>query len=561
MRLSRRRFLLTSAGLAAGSAFTLTPGLSRVLAAGSKAASTYRRYNVASPQGQRMLGVYARGVQAMLDLPPADPLNWFRNAFVHFLDCPHGNWWFYVWHRGFIGLMEQKIRRLTNEPDFTLPFWDWTANPQFPATMFEGVLSPTAASFAAYAGSLERFTAFIQPSMRDYWARLSPDQLKQLQSRGYDVFDDFWNDVTGYDPVTKQVDPGNQAFAQTDRSRYPTKGNPGLDARTAYAVSSAVVGPGLTMPSAYYDADLYNSFVSNRTESHDQQPHAPKGSRYRFSILEGFPHNKLHNFIGGVGPLDPGPYGNMTNFLSPVDPIFFLHHANMDRLWDVWTRRQQALGLPTEPVGADRPLFMNERLLFFVDAQGQPVNARAEDYFLTSAFAYDYAPGFGEDLVNQPLPSRSGRRQAALRGSAQEGVVRLDVPVRGLQGQLAARPDGALVVEVTVQRPAALSAVRDFDILVNAPAGLATAAPGSPYYGGTVAFIGPAQAHGPAAHHGPADAASEAATFVVPLPRTLALFNNLKGQSGSISLEFRAVPSTGAPAASALLQSVVIPMP
>ena len=41
-----------------------------------------------------------------------------------------------------------------------------------------------------------------------------------------------------------------------------------------------------------------------------------------FSTLEGMPHNLVHNCIGGVGPLDPGPYGNMTNFLSPVDPIF-----------------------------------------------------------------------------------------------------------------------------------------------------------------------------------------------------------------------------------------------
>jgi len=26
---------------------------------------------------------------------------------------------------------------------------------------------------------------------------------------------------------------------------------------------------------------------------------------------------------------------HMTNFRSPLDPIFFLHHANIDRLWDV----------------------------------------------------------------------------------------------------------------------------------------------------------------------------------------------------------------------------------
>lgn len=98
-----------------------------------------------------------------------------------------------------------------------------------------------------------------------------------------------------------------------------------------------------------------------------------------FSVLEGQPHNKVHNCIGGVGAIDPGPYGNMTNFLSPVDPIFFLHHANMDRLWDVWTRKQIAVGQPIGPDEDDEAAFMDEPFLFYIGADGQPVgpnNAR-----------------------------------------------------------------------------------------------------------------------------------------------------------------------------------------
>ena len=85
------------------------------------------------------------------------------------------------------------------------------------------------------------------------------------------------------------------------------------------------------------------------------------------------PHNQVHNCIGGVGPLDPGPYGNMTNFLSPVDPIFFLHHSNMDRLWDVWTRKQKALNLPYLPPQPDLKTLSDEPFLFFVDGQGKYV--------------------------------------------------------------------------------------------------------------------------------------------------------------------------------------------
>jgi tyrosinase len=91
-------------------------------------------------------------------------------------------------------------------------------------------------------------------------------------------------------------------------------------------------------------------------------------------VLEGLPHNKVHNFIGGVGPLDPGPYGYMTNFLSPVDPVFFLHHANIDRLWDVWTRKQKRLNLPYLPKGQDMEALSNEPFLFYVNGKGGYVN-------------------------------------------------------------------------------------------------------------------------------------------------------------------------------------------
>jgi tyrosinase len=43
-------------------------------------------------------------------------------------------------------------------------------------------------------------------------------------------------------------------------------------------------------------------------------------------ILEGNPHNMVHNNIGGW----------MPSASSPRDPIFFMHHANIDRIWAVW---------------------------------------------------------------------------------------------------------------------------------------------------------------------------------------------------------------------------------
>jgi tyrosinase len=85
---------------------------------------------------------------------------------------------------------------------------------------------------------------------------------------------------------------------------------------------------------------------------------APGGSGSFSSIIEGQPHNMVHNSIGAPATSIPAPAANMTNNLSPVDPIFFLHHhGNMDRLWDVWTRKQKRQGRPYVPAGADAQPF------------------------------------------------------------------------------------------------------------------------------------------------------------------------------------------------------------
>ena len=103
----------------------------------------YRRTNVSGAAGKKALASYRKAVRAMLALPPSDARNWYRIALVHALDCPHGNWWFLPWHRGFLGYFEQICRELSGDPDFALPYWDWTAEPRIPAEMFDDVLTPT----------------------------------------------------------------------------------------------------------------------------------------------------------------------------------------------------------------------------------------------------------------------------------------------------------------------------------------------------------------------------------------------------------------------------------
>lgn len=540
MRITRRDFLGTAATTLGGTVIAAQAGTA--LVAGTRPApkpARWRRHDVASAEGQRMLASYARGIEAMLALPASDPRNWFRNAFTHFLDCPHGNWWFYAWHRGFVGYFEQTIRALSKDPEFAMPYWDWTKQPEIPAAMFDGVLTPTDSAYAPYTRNLKVFTDFIQPAMKDYWNSLSAAQRKQLDARGYTAFDLFWNDVTGYSPKQDAGVSGNMAFAITCGARYLSRDNRALDPKTQGTVSLETIIGGLA-PFDFHNPTSSLSFTSSQTSSHVVQPDGTT----KFSVLEGQPHNKVHNCIGGVGAVDPGPYGNMTNFLSPVDPIFFLHHANMDRLWDVWTRKQLALKLPIIPE-VDTDAFMSESFLFYVGADGNPVGpTTAKAVFSTSAFDYDYTPGSGSEYIPKP---RVRRLQAPMIASVDADSAMVSLPRALVERHQSTTQDATLIAEITVDRPSGLAVSREFDVLVNAPADVDRVDHDSPYYAGTISFFGPGM---------PGMAMSHSTTFTLPLPRRLKAFSQLA--AGGANLDIRLVPSSGSAKEAPLVRGVTI---
>ncbi|MFC5461686.1 tyrosinase family protein [Massilia niabensis] len=53
-------------------------------------------------------------------------------------------------------------------------------------------------------------------------------------------------------------------------------------------------------------------------------------------VLESAPHNPVHDIIGNV----------MATMQSPTDPIFWLHHANVDRLWAAWVNAGAGRQMP-----------------------------------------------------------------------------------------------------------------------------------------------------------------------------------------------------------------------
>jgi tyrosinase len=476
------------AGLAPGAALAQTP-------------PKHRRPNINSPAGAKALASYQKAITAMLALPPTDPRNWYRNALTHTVDCPHGNWWFLVWHRGYIGWFEQICRELSGDPDFVLPYWDWTANldpskpfaPCVPEQMYEGVLTPEADAFIpSFARFHDTFGEVV--GKLDWWTRAFDAQgnligkYGQLLARGVRFPDDLWFDI--------EKDPRGLLFFQQASARGLPKDAPQLDAVTTKAVSLP------TLLDALSPRDFI-TFASAKTYSHS--------GLTGFGILEGQPHNNVHNCVGGAYN---GKGGFMQANLSPVDPLFFLHHANIDRLWDVWTRKQQARNYPTLPEGADLGRWQAEPFLFFVDAKGNPVaQAKAGDYQAIGAFDYDYEPGSGEQVVGSALLKAvarpkvqrfAGQILSSRVDKSTTAGASIDLP-QALLGA-AAPGQGDLFAEITVSLPPLSHGT--VSVLVGAPPG-ADSGPSSPYHVATLAMFGHHTVHGPV-------------TFTVPLSTAVA---------------------------------------
>src|SRR5271165_3972863 len=196
------------------------------------------RLNVTGPGAGPILASYSKAVDAMQALPATDPRNWRKQAEIHLNHCPHGNWFFLPWHRAYLRYFEEICRDLSGDPEFVLPYWNWTKDPQVPKPFWNGVLNDSTRTIGPTDAMLSEFV-------------------------GQDVIDIIMK-ITGF--------------------------------------------------------EQFASFRSTKTRG---------GQGGGQATLEARPHNHVHGRING----------DMGNFLSPRDPIYWLHHANIDRLWAMWNLR------------------------------------------------------------------------------------------------------------------------------------------------------------------------------------------------------------------------------
>ena len=193
------------------------------------------------------------------------------------------------------------------------------------------------------------------------------------------------------------------------------------------------------------DSDIPPGFGGPETMFH----HGPE-SETTNGRLESLPHNVIHGAIGGVAPggnpNDWRDFGLMSMpMTAALDPIFWLHHANIDRLWSVWLRdTQEQHENPDLTTWLDGPA--DRQFVFPTSNQGERT-FRARDVLDTTAAPLEYRY---EDETPPVVERRAVRRATRLGARVAVGGAREseDAPVSTENTpELIGASDGAVRVD------------------------------------------------------------------------------------------------------------------
>ena len=227
---------------------------------------------------------------------PQDPLL-FELGVPRTRNAAHRGPAFLPWHREYLRRFEFDLQRVSGNPNLGLPYWDWAADAADPdASRLWDVVGPPAIS------------------------------AEELVIAGRFRFD-----------PTNQTSP--ESWVIVDKAGLP---NGGLIRSCGHRRNQAQRLPLPTQPEINFAKSFVDYDVAPWNELSGMIP-GPVGFR---NLIEGWVvesaagqpllvelgnglHNRVHEWIGGS--MQPGT--------SPNDPIFFLHHAFVDKIWADWEQQ------------------------------------------------------------------------------------------------------------------------------------------------------------------------------------------------------------------------------
>jgi len=230
-----------------------------------------------------------------------DPLQWDNYAKIHALHCTeanedhppvHWSWNFLPWHRGYLYFLERILADCLNKQGldgskFALPYWDWTAHKEMPNTkerIKKGLPSP----FFGYDRTLE-------------------DMVN--------------GDGLGFD---------NSALYEGNRG--PTIEKPQMDPKNELTQDSK---DHVIETLGFMSAQYINLMLTTPWEQFLGSPTTDRTTGQ--GLLEQGPHNDGHDWVGTRF----GKNRTMGTLRTAAgDPMFYMHHGNIDRIWSLYTQPQ-----------------------------------------------------------------------------------------------------------------------------------------------------------------------------------------------------------------------------
>lgn len=261
-------------------------------------------------------------------------------------------------------------------------------------------------------------------------------------------------------------------------------------------------------------------------------------------FLEGTPHNLIHNAIGAF----------MPSAGSPRDPIFFMHHGNIDRIWANWNALGRSNTADMTPT--DRNLWLN--MYFdknYISPTGALYGAYPRDLQDTRALGYTY-PGLpqpdgllpdqkrdaqllsilgaeGGKIENLLVLPAANTEAATLRAPLVKRV-RMSTAMQAEVVDSGAGPADGVEVFALIREMAVGPDVSSVRVFVNDDAVTANTPSSDPHFAGEIGFL--AHPEGAGGHEGHEKAPPSAMIELTDTVRALSKRGLLGGDQLSVQL-------------------------
>jgi tyrosinase len=254
---------------------------------------------------------------------------------------------FLAWHRYLLLRLEADLGEAIGDPNFALPYWDWTdcyadGDPKTCAPLF-------AQSYLGTAGGCDDASSSVEGYLTDQGFHTN------IYTEGQEIFS------------TSSVRCGQRAIQRKVGCLDNVNGPP--DSAAINGIFDRVVYDDAPYDSCHTEEDISFRQYLEGFSNDDTDP---------ICVAAGCGmHGRGHVFIGG---------DMQASTASPNDPVFFLHHAEVDRMWAAWQENNLQSGDAARTVDHGNP--------GFPDSYRGPLfnfsEVNASDMFDYKALGYEY---------------------------------------------------------------------------------------------------------------------------------------------------------------------------